>query len=262
MTDIAYSPDTACAVCTGIDSAGYVQVPGSVNPSWGMPVALYNNQRIEAGASLRANDALRGELATRQLIRHVAGITLPTLSVLAVGDSITMGTGSVDMTGYAGMLPVLLDRLGVNATVTRCAQGGYTLREIEPLVPAALTASNPDIVLVTLGTNDAAQPDLVDWQNRCSTFVYGTLLAFSTRVKVVIARPAISMPSWSTGEVTIGGYVDAIVAADTTGRVKSADMTVVPATGTMEGWHPRDPWHLLMAQQYTDTMEKAGWLPA
>ncbi len=250
-----YSPATAQALAAGATDAGWVETTGV---EWDGPVAAYNNMVVEQRASLLALD-LRDNIAA---LRRDLGIpSIGAVRILAVGDSITVGYGSLDGGGYQAWLTDLLARRHITAQITTVAEGGRTLRQMAPPALAALPTARPDIVLVALGTNDAGQNDLVDWQTRMGTFV-DQILASSPTVRVAVARIALSRPQALAGvEATINTYIDAVVAARRpSGRVTSADMTVIPQRwNDVEGIHPTDPAYLRMAQQWTAAI--TPWLP-
>lgn len=251
-----YSPDTASAEATGTTSLGYV-----VNsaPGWDDGLHFWNTKAVAMRSQLVAVDARDNMAALRAELRAAAGTTTAPVKILAAGDSITQGGGSSDLRGYRGWLTDLLDRRRITATVPVQAANGGTLRGLTPVMPAALAAATPDIVLLDIGTNDAAQPDMVDWQNRYATLV-DLILASSPTVRVACARIAISLGPISASEATINTYIDAVVAARTsTGRVVSADMTVIDSSWTGDGVHPLDAGYLRMAQQWAAAI--GPWLP-
>lgn len=251
-----YSPDTAAAVAVGATSAGYVNNSG---PTWDDEVYRWNNKAIGLRAQLLSVDVRDNLAALRAEIRAGAGTTTAPVKILAAGDSITQGGGSSDLKGYRGWLTDILDRRRIVATMPVQAANGGTLRGLTPQMPAALAASTPDIVLLAIGTNDAAQPDMADWQNRFAALV-DLILASSPTVKVACARIAISAGPISVSEAAVNTYVDAVVAARTgTGRVVAADMTVVDSSWTADGVHPLDAGYLRMAQQWAAAI--GPWLP-
>jgi lysophospholipase L1-like esterase len=250
-----YSPATSQAITAGGSDEGWVERTGV---GWDGPVAAYNNRVTEERANLIALD-LRDNIAA---LRRDLGIPpIGTVRILAVGDSITAGYGSLDGGGYQAWLTDLLARRHITTQITTVAQGSRTLRYMAPLALAALPTARPDIVLLNIGTNDANQNDMVDWQNRLDTFI-GQILASSSTVRVAVARIAISRPeALAAAEATVNTLVDAVVAARrASGRVVSADMTVVPQQwNDIEGIHPIDPGYLRMAQQWVAAINP--WLP-
>lgn len=251
-----YSPATAQALAAGASDAGWVEQTGV---DWDGPVASYNNRAVEERGTILALDQ-RDNLAA---LRRDQGIpSIGTVRILAVGDSITAGYGSLDGGGYQAWMVDLLARRHITAQITTVAEPSRTLRYMAPLILAALPTARPDVVLLNIGTNDAGQGDLTDWQNRLDTFV-GQILASSPTVRVAVARIALSRPqALAAAEATVNGYVDAVVAGRrASGRVVSADMVAaVPHRWTdIEGIHPTDPGYLRMAQQWITAINP--WLP-
>ena len=210
-----------------------------------------------------AVDRRDDEMATRALIRQTHGIAPTPLKVLCLGDSITAGGNSTDGTGYRGWLVSLLDRRGIAATVTSDGINGATLTTLTPTVAGFLTPP-PDVVLLAVGTNDAATGDTLNWFARYGALV-DQILAISTTVKVVCARVTITDPTWvgytatiATTEATLNTYVDAVVAARP-GRVVSADLSTIPSQWlTNGGLLPGEAGYLRMAQVFVKAM--GGWL--
>jgi lysophospholipase L1-like esterase len=251
-----YSPATAQALAAGASDADWVEKSGV---DWDGPVASYNNRAITERNDILALD-LRDNLAAHRRDQNIPSIG--TVRILAGGDSITAGYGSLDGGGYQAWLTDILARRHITAQITTVAEPSRTLRYMAPLILAALPTAQPDVVLINLGTNCAGQNDLADWQARMGTFV-DQILASSPTVKVAVARIALSRPqALAAAEATINTYVDAVVAARRpSGRVVSADMVAaVPHRWCdIEGIHPTDPGYLRMAQQWTAAINP--WLP-
>src|SRR5689334_17433817 len=184
-----------------------------------------------------------------------------TTRILCVGDSITLGAGSTDGTGYRRYLTELLGRRGIAPTYTMQAYGGQTLRYVAPRAIDAIPAANPNIMLVHLGTNDAVQPDLTDWQTRIGNLI-DQALAASPTLHICIAKIQYSRNTGAiTNEQTINAAITAAVnARTTTGRVTTADMTGIPARWTEDGIHPGNTAYNDMAHRWHNAIE--GWLPA
>lgn len=129
-----------------------------------------------------------------------------------------------------------------------------------PLALTAATATQPDIILVNVGTNDAVQPDMTDFQARYGTFV-DQLRAAVPGVGIACARIGLSRAIWmANAETLVNQAVDAVVGArQATGRVVAADMTVIPQRWTYDGTHPLDAGYLVMAKQWTTAIN--AWLP-
>ncbi|MFE2911258.1 SGNH/GDSL hydrolase family protein [Kitasatospora indigofera] len=246
--------EAATLVAIGADKQGLAEYVG---PSWDDDLAAYNLREAERRASL-VGLYLRDTLTT--VLQHLGIAEAGIVDILAAGDSITVGTGSTDGTGYRGWLPSILARQGVTPRFTVVAEGGRTMREMTPAILAALPTAKPSIVILAFGTNDAAQPDLTDWAGRCGTLV-DQILASDPKVRVVVVRPALSRATWlANGEATVDAAVDQVVASRRAGgRVVSADLTAVPARMLSDGVHPFDSGYLLMAEVLAAAI--TPWLP-
>jgi lysophospholipase L1-like esterase len=247
----AYDPSTARANAIGATEAGWVEATA---PAWDDEVSRWNLREVEARLTALAID-LRDNIAT------LRPAPTRTIKIMCVGDSITAGYGSTDGHGYQTWLIDLLHRRGIHPTITTIAYPGQTLRYVAPYAIAALATAQPDIVLTHLGTNDAAQGDTADFQNRYGTFI-DQILASSPSVKVCAARTGyVQNPPVAAIQVTLNTAIAAAVASrQATGRVTAADHTGTPARWTTDTVHPGDAAYLLTTQAWLTAIE--GWLPA
>lgn len=264
-----YSPDTARSEAIGATSAGFdVAANGSIDDL----VGLFNINDSQAQAEYLAVKARQRQADLRRRLRLLQGVAPTPLSILAVGDSIMRGYGSSDWAGWRGWLTDGLDQLDIAATITPCGDAGYTLAMVQPLVAAALTASNPAVVIVAIGTNDAVHNDLTNWQQRFADLL-NQILAFSPTVKVLVVRTAQSAPftGYQTLEATVGGYQDTDVAALAAGgRVAEIDagaplnpdnVNSAPYSQTYDGIHPTDALYAVLADAMLAKLVALGWLP-
>lgn len=236
------------------DTAGYVDSGGRAD--WIAALAGLSAQQIEQRADALALDARDDRAALR---RDLGIPPAGSVRILCVGDSITLGIGSSDGTGYRGWLDSLLGRRHLDATFAMCAEGGQTLRHMAPLALAMLPSVKPDIVLINLGVNDAVQPDMVDWPARYAAFITA-ILASSATVKVAVARINISRrPDLAGPQAAVNPMVDAVVGGFPATRVVAADMSVIHHRWTVDGIHPGNAGYLKMAQQWLTATSK--WLP-
>lgn len=250
-----YSPSTATALAVGATWDGAVIDTGV---PWDADLSRYNLRAIGQRAAKLAVQAREDAVDLRRRLRLATGVQAAPCRILAVGDSITVGSGSADGTGYRGWLAAALDRRDVAAHTAMCAQGGGTLRTVAPLVPAALEAHQPDVVLIHIGTNDAAQPDLTSWQSRHGALL-DQILAWSPTVRVACALIQRSYPAWSASQVAINGWITSNVAArQATGRVAVADMTSWGQEHTSDGVHPLEAGYVHMARVWAEAI--AGWV--
>jgi len=228
-------------------------------PSWATGTLTHSAKPVEERLTELINDVIdQGDRLRADLD---LGPTR-TIRVFAVGDSITSGAYSQDGTGYRRYLPGHLGRRRIAPTITVCDYPGQTLRYVAPIALGQLSTVQPDVVLVHLGTNDAMQNDLGDWQNRLATFV-DSILASSATVRVVVARIGLNRDSTvNARQATVNGYIDAVVSArQAGGRVTSADMVpVCPSRWTTDGIHPMDTSYRLMSGVWTEAIMRI--LPA
>jgi lysophospholipase L1-like esterase len=267
VTRVTTPPETdpfsaARGVAIGAFLQGYADSPG-MDPNMAM-LATWNlyreGQRRDAEVEYLRDAAAAG----RAELRTVLGIASKgTVKVLCLGDSITAGgVWSLDRNSYRTWFQDLLDQLRVAVAFSTWAGYGWKITDLQPGVGAALSSFGPDVVLLDIGSNDANQNALSGFQAAYGALV-DQILASSPTVKVCCARVAISRgATLAANEATVNTDVDAVVAARaSTGRVVSADMTVVPEQWTDNGIHPLDVGYALMAQQWMKALAAAGWLP-
>lgn len=249
-----YSWETATAVGAGYVNAGWIERSGGPEDDL---IASYNLAAVEDRTSAMFCD-LRDNLAA--LRRDLAIPPVGNVRIFCVGDSITAGSLSPDGKGYRSWLADLLDRRHITSALSVCAYPGQTLRYVAPKAIEQLPVPAPDIVLVHLGTNDAMQNDLIDWQNRLGAFV-DQLLASSPSVRVAVARIEQSRDATvAARETTINGYVDQVIAArQGSSRVVAADMTGIPQRWTSDGIHPLPAGHQGIAERWRAAINQ--WLP-
>src|SRR5690242_8955752 len=255
----AYDDNAVRAITGGLTDAGYVEY--TTTPTDDI-AATHNLTQLEQRIQYMLDDNLDA-IASPPPTPTPPTPPTPTRTtrILCVGDSITLGTGSTDGTGYRRYLTDLLGRRGIAPTYTMQAYGGQTLRYVAPRAIDAIPAANPNIMLVHLGTNDAVQPDLTDWQTRIGNLI-DQALAASPTLHICIAKIQYSRNTGAiTNEQTINAAITAAVnARTTTGRDTTADMTGIPARWTEDGIHPGNTAYNDMPHRWLDAIE--GWLPA
>jgi len=79
------------------------------------------------------------------------------LRILSLGDSLTAGYGSTDGLGYRRELDRLLTAASIPHVITTTATVGATTADLLMHVVADVAAAQPDVVLLSIGTNDAVQ---------------------------------------------------------------------------------------------------------
>lgn len=246
-----YDPNVSRALAIGATDAGWTEYSG---PTTDNETATHNLQALERRLQHMLDNLLDAITTLRPTPTH-------TIRILCVGDSITYGFGSTDMQGYRRYLTDLLGRRSTAPTYTIQAYPGQTLRYVAPRAIAALPTANPDIVLIHLGTNDAAQNDLTDWQTRLGDLLDQTL-ASSPTIRICVARISyVRDLTVAARQQQINTWIDAAVTARAgTGRIVTADLTPISARDTEDGIHPMNAAYSDMAHRWHNAIEE--WLPA
>ncbi|GAA0462415.1 hypothetical protein Aca07nite_25330 [Actinoplanes capillaceus] len=191
--------------------------------------------------------------------------------IMALGDSITGSPGCwrallwqqlpAAQVDFVGTLPG--DGCGFPYDGEHEGHGGYLVTNVasQNMLPAWLSASGPDVVLMHFGTNDA-------WSNLSTTTIlnaYTTLVgqmrAANPKMKIIVAQIIPLNPSTCTdcGQrvVNLNAAIPAWAASLSTA---ASPVTVVDqwtgfntATDTYDGVHPNDAGNVKIA---------ARWLPA
>ena len=88
------------------------------------------------------------------------------LRIMALGDSITAGTGSVSRSGYRADLHARLvaagldvdfvgsQRSGIGPDLDHEGHGGSTINRVDQVLDSTLSAYRPDVILLHIGTNN------------------------------------------------------------------------------------------------------------
>jgi lysophospholipase L1-like esterase len=142
-------------------------------------------------------------------VRADSAASPATLRVLAVGDSITVGYGDPTGQAWRGEFAALAAAAGTTVQIDVYAAGGWSTADALPGLVAALVATKPDLVVVMLGTNDAADPTLTGFEVRYGLVLADILDASSASVAPVFVQYSTStaLPHLAGGE---GGANDAI----------------------------------------------------
>lgn len=114
---------------------------------------------------------------------------LTPLRILAIGDSLTVGYGDPSG-GWRTEFATLAAAAGVEAHIDSYAVGGWGTTDVLPGLAAVLVATKPDLVVVAIGTNDAAGGgvDVAGFEVRYQR-ILGTILDASS---------ALVAPAWMT----------------------------------------------------------------
>jgi lysophospholipase L1-like esterase len=240
--------------------------PGlSAGDRWSIMSNVNSDEVRNLGAMQAIADRDRAADLRRRL-RALTGQVPQPAHILAVGDSITRGAGSVDGLGYRPWLQDLLDQRDINASITLAGFDGATLDAVVPAVTAALAAEDFDIALLAIGTNDSAWSSLTTFQSRYAALV-DQILTDSPGVKVACAKISISHaradpvranPAVTANQQQINTWIGQVVAARP--RTTVADMSVIPPEWLHDGgWHPGNAGYARMAQIWVDAI--TPWLP-
>lgn len=231
-----------------------------------------NPNTAEHRSALFAQDSIARDAQLRHLLEGIAGKPAhTTLKLGLLGDSMTVGYGSVDMQGYKTYLRDLLDRRGIDVTFVSLATGGWTVNDLQTGLGAFLT-TNPDLdyVLMMIGTNDVAWGmSLIGWGAKVEAVIQ-TVLNSNGKVKVLAGKIPLSATVNAANYPTLYIYEDVIngwiaTAASHfagTGRVAIAETSVPTQMLTDFGWHPGDAGYLWEAGQWVLAMQALGGLSA
>jgi len=122
---------------------------------------------------MRSNNRFLTALLLALIALFTCGALFAQIKIMPLGDSITRGfDGSTDGAGYRNDLGALLTTEGVNFQFVGSITGdnggnhqgldGKTSGFILSNINTYLTASNPDVVLLHIGTNDLLTADIED----------------------------------------------------------------------------------------------------
>ena len=166
-----------------------------------------------------------GTLSAKAETSQPAGEDSATIRVACVGDSITMGVGTLNpaLQSYPAQLQ---EMLGPSWTVMNFGVGGRTLlRKVDPFSFGRALKSNPDLVVIMLGVNDSKTNSwaihkaefVSDYTNAITAF---RNLPSHPRVFVCLPTPAFPGNWGISQEVIAGGVVPGVrQAAACTGAV-------------------------------------------
>lgn len=201
----------------------------------------------------------------------VASPAFSATKIMALGDSITGSPGcwrayvwrQLQTNGYTdidmvGTLPA--PGCGFSYDGNNEGHGGYSVINIanQNLLPGWLSATNPDIILMHLGTNDI-------WSNRTTSAIltaYTTLVqqmrAKNPKIKIIVAKiipmdSARSCASCGNAVIALNNAIPAWANGLTTGN---SPITIVDqwsgfstTSDTYDGVHPTDAGHQKMANK-------------
>jgi acyl-CoA thioesterase I len=169
------------------------------------------------------------------------------ITIVALGDSLTAGTGIDPQDAWPARLEHLLQENGTNATVINMGVAGESTAVAAARIDAVL-AADPDIVIIALGANDAAQ--LIDPDITRGNLEQIIQKLQEQEITVVLAgSPVISIPQWDFPQRFTSLYPE---------LAQEYDLIYIPfflegVVGNAEanlpdGVHPNEKGHLLIAQ--------------
>lgn len=189
------------------------------------------------------------------------------LRCLLVGDSITVGAAQNG--GWRPILQGLFESVGQPVTFSMLAAGGWSTAEAWPSFPAALLQTQPDLVLIGLGTNDTG--DLPGFELRFDRMIGAVMDMTSAKLGAAfIQYSALNYPTLANGEAAVN---DAIYR-----RLQAHGFLASPAPARFAGLadyqnisgayldpggvHPTGPGYELCAHKLYDAVHDAFGLPA
>lgn len=183
--------------------------------------------------------------------------------ILALGDSITLGAGSTDGTGYRGPLAAMLTGetwLGPEGTapLRHAGRSGWRIDQWVPLARDLAQASHASVILVDLGTNDAGRDhDETAAQMLAETRTLVDQLRDGWGGAVILlAQPTITTINTPAQQHALRDFGDQLPSlAAGYQRVWVVDMRGVPLG---DGVHPNDQGYTQMAQRWYAAMRTAG----
>jgi lysophospholipase L1-like esterase len=181
------------------------------------------------------------------------------ITVLRLGDSRTIGVGSSWGTGYAPELQRLLGQAGIAVSYAPIGGGtGWTVQDLRAVVDSAM-ASSPDIVLLAVGTNNAAGacsagpcPGMAGYQGQFHALVQ-RILVLSPSVHLFVAEIQYSSAPWAGQEVHANvAHITSTWQSWCASRCTLVHLQGIPRCGYLgaDGVHPTDAGYQVMADQW------------
>lgn len=186
------------------------------------------------------------------------------LRIMALGDSLTIGYGSSDRLGYRRELSEQLNAAGTSHLWAGSATGrvGWTVQDLRASIDGWMAADQPDLVLLSVGTNNAAgvPPGMAGFEPALIALV-NRILALSPTVRVAIAQVLYSNAPWSPNLVWVNvAAIHAAWWAQPAGRTILVDFSVLHPCRTWDGVHLRDDGYDAMARQWYRALAPTyGW---
>lgn len=224
-----------------------------------VPTALSDSQITQNERYIRA-----------QLVPR--GITIPFSEgdgavAVAVGDSITKGTGITGVDTQTTYPRVLNDMIGGDSRMINEGVGGMKTGEMLAALPGHLADHAPWLVLIMGGTNDIGSVSAEDIESNLSGMVAASLAAGANVVLLTTPPNAAFLPE---GNITLA-TVNAWIATQAGANVAVADTWTAlrdPATpehllaayDSGDGTHPNVSGLRAIAETAFDALQGAGWV--
>lgn len=270
--------EVATAMANGSTSQGYVEQHSQVAGADGS-VARHNLQSHMDQLQYLLLDQRRRDALWRRECRGRAGVVpASTVKIMACGDSITAGLMSSDNWGYPGWMVDLLDRQNISMDLSYTAHGGWYVTDLLANIQANLTAVQPEIVTVHIGTNDASGGPNSGYQANYTQLINDILAAPSVKGVICALIPIAQAvtPAYQTGMANCNTIVSNIVTGLNNPKVVLADLTAAhestwnsvdtwpgvaspPGRWTMDGMHPYDAGCIKTAEKLLAAMQQ--WIP-
>lgn len=191
------------------------------------------------------------------------------ITVLRLGDSRTIGIGSSWGTGYAPELQRLLGQAGIAVSYAPIAGStGWDVQNLRSIVDSAIAASHPDLIVLAVGTNNAANAGVPPHGMTGIEAAYSDLvrriLADAPAAKLVIAEIQYSSAGWAPNEVHVNvAAIHASWLTQCAGRCWLSNLQGISRCGYLGGdnIHPSDAGYQVMADQLARTVLEAYGLP-
>ncbi len=182
------------------------------------------------------------------------------LTVLRLGDSRTIGVGSSWGTGYAPELQRLLGQAGIAVTYAPIAGGtGWDVQGLRSIVDSAIAASSPDVVLLAVGTNNAAGAcgaapcaGMAGYQAAFYDLVQRILID-APAAHLYLAEIQYSSASWAVNEVYANvAHITSTWQPWCAGRCTLVHLQGISRCGYLaaDNVHPTDAGYQVMADQW------------
>ncbi|MFD8913911.1 FG-GAP-like repeat-containing protein [Streptomyces sp. NPDC059575] len=206
------------------------------------------------------------------------GWHVPTLSVMPLGDSITLGVGSSTRSGYrAPLWPQLTSRAdtldfvgsqrdGELPDIDHEGHSGWLIDGIAANIDSWLATAKPNVILLHIGTNDMDRDNAVSTAPARLAALIDQINAASPQTAIVVATlvPSTS-PSVQARIDAYNAQLPGIVKSrqDQGSRVTLVSMGALTNADISDRLHPNDGGYVKMAAAFAggiDTLGRNGWI--